>query len=194
MNATVYTRALFATSAFIVMDIIRVKSPHEIDEVRRLFREYEAYLNVDLCFQQFETELANLPGKYAPPSGTLLLAMDGQKACGCGALRRFGSIQERVCEMKRLYVRPENRGLGIGKQIARRLIQEGVRLGYFTMVLDTLDRLEAAIHLYESLGFVRTEPYYDNPLAGVFYWKLDLKSQQGAAAGSQSSGNFNSIK
>jgi putative acetyltransferase len=172
------------------MDIIRVKAPSEIDEVRRFFREYEAYLNVDLCFQQFESELANLPGKYAPPSGTLLLAMDGQKARGCGALRRFGSTQDRICEMKRLYVCPEARGLGVGKQIARRLIQAGVRLGYSTMLLDTLDRLEAAIHLYKSLGFVRTEPYYNNPLSGVLYWKLDLKGQHGASADSQNRGNF----
>ncbi len=163
-----------------IMNIIQAKTPHEIDEVRRLFREYETYLNVDLCFQQFESELANLPGKYAPPSGTLLLAQDGQKAIGCGALRRLGDIQGHTCEMKRLYVCPEGRGLGIGKQIARRLIQEGLRIGYFTMVLDTLKRLDAAIHLYESLGFVRTGPYYYNPLPDVVYWKLDLRGQPGA--------------
>lgn len=157
------------------MDIIHAKSPKEIDEVRRLFREYEAFLGVDLSFQQFESELANLPGKYTPPSGTLLLATDGQKAYGCGALRRFGPLQDRTCEMKRLYVRPAARGLGLGRKIARRLIQEGVRLGYSAMVLDTLDKLQAAIHLYESLGFVRTEPYYKNPLGGVIYWKLDLR-------------------
>lgn len=159
-----------------IMNIIHAKTPQEIDEVRRLFREYEAYLNVDLCFQEFESELANLPGKYAPPSGTLLLAIDGQTAVGCGALRRLGSIQARTCEMKRLYVRPDARGLGVGEQIAKRLIQEGCRLGYSTMVLDTLDRLKAAMQLYESLGFVRTEPYYDNPLPGVVYWKLDLNA------------------
>jgi putative acetyltransferase len=163
------------------MDIIYVESPQEVKEVRRLFREYEVFLNVDLSFQQFELELANLPGKYTPPFGTLLLASDGLKAFGCGALRSFGCIQDRICEMKRLYVRPEARGLGVGKQIARRLIEGGVRLGYSTMVLDTLDRLEAAIYLYESLGFVRTEPYYDNPLSGVIYWKLDLRNQQFSA-------------
>jgi putative acetyltransferase len=164
------------------MEIIYVKTLKEVDEVRRLFREYEAFLNVDLCFQQFEQELTNLPGKYAPPSGTLLLAMDGQKAIGCGALRILGSIQDRTCEMKRLYVCPEARGAGVGKQIARRLIQEAVRFGYSTMVLDTLDRLEAAITLYKSLGFVRTQSYYDNPLSGVVYWKLDLRDQHGASA------------
>jgi putative acetyltransferase len=173
-----------------IMNITQAKTLHEIDEARRLFREYEAYLNVDLCFQQFESELANLPGKYALPSGTLLLAKDRQKVIGCGALRRLGAIQDRTCEMKRLYVCREGRGLGIGKQIAERLIQEGVLLGYSTMVLDTLNRLEAAIQLYKSLGFVQTGPYYDNPLPDVVYWKLDLRSQHVASADSQSRGSF----
>lgn len=184
------TQALAST----IMNIIYAKTPQDIDEVRRLFREYEAYLNVDLCFQQFESELANLPGTYAPPSGTLLLAIYGQKAVGCGALRRVGDIQSHTCEMKRLYVCPEGRGLCIGKQIARRLIQEGVRLGYSTMVLDTLKRLDAAIHLYEALGFVRTEPYYDNPLADVVYWKLDLRGQHVASANSRGRTNFDMTK
>ena len=179
-NALVITPGLLRQPlASIIMDIIRVKTLHEINVARRLFREYESYLNVDLCFQQFESELANLPGKYASPSGTLLLAMEGQKPCGCGALRRFGPAQDRTCEMKRLYVCPEARGQGVGRQIAARLIREGVRLGYTAMVLDTLDRLEAAIHLYKSLGFVRTKPYYDNPLSGVVYWKLDLRGRPG---------------
>jgi putative acetyltransferase len=157
------------------MDIIYAKSPQEIEEARRLFREYEAYLNVDLCFQQFEEELAGLPGKYTFPSGALFLAMDENKSMGCGGLRRLGSIEDRTCEMKRLYVRPEARGAGVGRQLTLRLIQEGSRLGYTTMLLDTLDRLEAAIHLYESLGFIRRAPYYDNPLPGVVYLKLALE-------------------
>lgn len=156
------------------MKIVHATSQQEVDAVRRLFREYETYLNVDLCFQQFEAELANLPGKYAPPSGTLLLAMDGQKAVGCGALRNMAPMTDRTCEMKRLYLRPEARGRGIGKRIAHRLIREAVGLGYAAMVLDTLDRLTAAIHIYESLGFVPTEPYTDNPLPGVVYLKLNL--------------------
>jgi GNAT superfamily N-acetyltransferase len=159
------------------MDIIQAASHQEIDETRRLFQEYETHLNVDLCFQQFEAELADLPGKYAPPSGRLLLATDGQNAVGCGALRKIASLAGRTCEMKRLYVRPEARGLGIGKRIANRLIQEAVGLGYASMVLDTLDRLKAAIQLYESLGFVPTEPYYDNPLPGVVYLRLNLTTQ-----------------
>ena len=160
------------------MDIIHATSHQEIDKVRKLFREYETHLNVDLCFQQFEAELANLPGKYAPPSGTLLLATDGQRAVGCGALRKIASLTSSTCEMKRLYVRPEARGLGLGKRIANRLIQEAIGLGYTAMVLDTLDWLKSAIHLYESLGFVSMEPYYDNPLPGVVYLKLSLTDDQ----------------
>lgn len=162
------------------MDIIHATSQQEIDEVRMLFREYETQLNVDLCFQQFEAELANLPGKYAPPSGTLLLATDGQRAVGCGALRKIGSLTDRICEMKRLYVRPEARGLEIGKRIARRLIQEASGLGYTAMVLDTLDKLKTAIHLYQSLGFVPAKPYYNNPLPGVIYLKLNLTGNRTA--------------
>jgi putative acetyltransferase len=97
-------------------------------------------------------------------------------------LRRLDAIQDLTCEMKRLCVCAEARSLDTGGQIARRLIQEGVRLGYSFMLLDTLDRLESAIHLYESLGFVRTEPYYGNLLPGVVYWKLDLRGQHCAAA------------
>jgi putative acetyltransferase len=158
------------------MDIVCVNSPQEINEIRGLFREYEAFFDVDLWFQQFESEQASIPGKYAPPDGMLLLARNGQEVFGCGARRRFGSIQKRTCEMKRLYVRPKARGLGIGRDLAGRLIREGLRLCYSTMVLDTLDRLKAAMCLYQSLGFMLTEPYYDNPLSGVVYWKLDLNS------------------
>ena len=157
------------------MEIVIAKSASQIDETRRLFREYEAELNVDLCFQQFESELAALPGKYAPPSGVLILAMDGQTAMGCGAVRRLGSPRDRRCEMKRLYVRPEARGLGLGNRIARRLIREAIRMGYKTMALDTLERLKTALRLYDSLEFVRTAPYYDNPLEGVVYLELELK-------------------
>jgi ribosomal protein S18 acetylase RimI-like enzyme len=160
------------------MKIIHANSPRQIDEIRSLFREYESFLDVDLSFQQFESELESLPGKYAPPSGVLLLGSNGQEALGCGALRRFGPTHEHTCEMKRLYVRPKARGLGLGKKIASQLIQEAVCLGYCSIVLDTLYKLEAAIKLYKSLGFVRTGPYYDNPLSGVIYWKLDLRERQ----------------
>ena len=157
------------------MHIIHARSSEEIDTVRKLFREYESFLGVDLDFQDFESELESLPGKYAPPDGALLLAMEGKHVVGCGALRRFGLIKNNTCEMKRLFVLPAFRGLGKGRQLALRLVEEAVRLGYSTMLLDTLERLTAAIALYKSIGFVRTKPYYENPLPGVVYWKLDLR-------------------
>jgi ribosomal protein S18 acetylase RimI-like enzyme len=153
------------------MIIVEAETQQQIEEVRTLFREYQAFLDVDLCFQGFERELAGLPGDYAPPGGILLLGMADRKTAACGALRK---LDPRTCEMKRLYVRPEFRGLGWGKALAQRLVDEAVRLGYARMVLDTLDRLEAAIGIYESLGFVQTKPYYQNPLPGVLYWELDL--------------------
>ena len=160
------------------MQIIPVRTADEIDEIRTLFREYEAWLGVDLRFQDLESELAGLPGKYAAPDGVLLLTRDDRRAVGCGALRRFGRGEEKTCEMKRLYVRPEARGLGIGRCLAERLIAEACSLGYETMVLDTLDRLRAAMGLYRSLGFEQTSAYYENPLPGVVYWRLDLNCWQ----------------
>jgi len=154
------------------MKIKRVETPDEIEAVRSLFREYEDYLDVDLCFQNFEEELAGLPGKYAPPDGLLLLAWEGSEAAGCGALRKLG---EDTCEMKRLYVKPQFRGQGLGIALAKRLIDGAADLGYATMLLDTLDKLTEAMKIYESLGFVRTGPYYQNPLAGAVYWKLILR-------------------
>ena len=156
------------------MEIVTADTAQEIEAIRQLFREYEAFLDVDLRFQKFEQELAHLPGAYAPPHGVLLLAKEATNILGCGAIRRFGKPEERTCEMKRLYVRPSARGAGVGRRIARRLINDGIRLGYRTMVLDTLERLAAAGRLYRSLGFVPAEPYYHNPLDDVLYWKLDL--------------------
>ena len=160
------------------MKIVKVKSLEEINEVKKLFLEYEAFLraelDIDISFQHFESELDQLPGKYAQPSGILLLAKEEQKALACGALRSFGPIQKNTCEMKRLYVRPEGRRLGLARKIATRLIQEARVLSYSTMVLDTSDRLKAAMNLYESLGFKRIEAYYYNPVPDVVYWKLDL--------------------
>jgi len=156
------------------MEIIRARRPGDFAEIRRLFREYESSLGVDLCFQGFEAELDTLPGRYSPPGGVLLLARHGQRGLGCGALRRFGAPDQRIGELKRLYVRPEARGAGIGRAIAGRLIAEAVARGYHTLFLDTLDTLQAAMRLYESLGFERTAAYYDNPLPGVVYWRLDL--------------------
>jgi len=155
------------------MNIVRAETPEQIGIVRELFREYERFLDVDLCFQDFEKELAELPGKYAPPSGALFLAMEGSNVAGCVALRKIG---EGICEMKRLYVRPEYRGRQIGIHLAEAIVDEAKKLGYAVMRLDTLQRLGAAMTIYESLGFKQTDAYYDNPLPGVVYWELDLRS------------------
>ncbi|HGY54716.1 MAG TPA: GNAT family N-acetyltransferase [Caldithrix abyssi] len=152
--------------------IVLAENKEQLEHIRRLFREYERFLGEDLHFQKFEEELANLPADYGPPDGVLLLLMEDGKAVGCGALRR---LDEGVCELKRLFIQPEIRGRGLGRQMVRRLIDEAVRLGYNRMVLDTLDRLDAANRLYRSMGFVQTEPYYHNPLKGVLYWELDLR-------------------
>jgi ribosomal protein S18 acetylase RimI-like enzyme len=139
--------------------------------VRALFREYEQSLGVDLCFQGFEAELAALPGAYAPPRGRLLLALDGDTGSGCGALRPLG---DDVCEMKRLYLRPTLRGRGAGRALAMRLIDEARAIGYTTMRLDTLPSMTDALALYETLGFRRIAPYYDNPVPGALFLERAL--------------------
>ncbi len=153
----------------------------EVATVRVLMREYGAFLGVDLSFQGFEDELASLPGKYAPPHGALFLAsMDmaqgGAEPAGCVALRR---MEDGVCEMKRLFVRPEYRGAGVGKALAERVIRAARELGYRRMRLDTLERLGEAVGLYRALGFARIAPYYDNPLPDVMFWELDLDAGDG---------------
>jgi len=157
------------------MQIVDVASPQELASIRTLFREYQAFLGIDLEFQGFARELAALPGEYGPPQGALLLAREGREVLGCGALRPLTASGAGICEMKRLYVRPAGRGLGVGRKIAVRLIERAAALGYAAMVLDTLAHLTSAIRLYQSLGFERTEPYYDNPLPGVSYWQLELE-------------------
>jgi ribosomal protein S18 acetylase RimI-like enzyme len=151
--------------------LLSADTPELLGQIRQLFREYQESLNVDLCFQGFEEELAGLPGRYAPPKGALFVAVDGEKTAGCVALRE---IAPGVCEMKRLYVRPSTRGRGLGRRLAEAAIAEGRRLGYRLMRLDTLEQLREAIGLYESLGFRRIPSYYANPLPGVIYWELRL--------------------
>jgi len=154
------------------MKMKRVETPGEIEEVRQLFQEYEAYLDADLCFQSFEEELETLPGRYTPPGGVLLLGSITGEVAGSVAVRE---LTPGVCEMKRLFVRPEFRGSGLGRQLAEEVVALARANGYAKMRLDTLNKLMAANCLYESLGFIKTEPYYDNPLPGVVYWELDLK-------------------
>ncbi len=145
----------------------------EIASVRDLFLEYADWLDLDLSFQDYEAELRDLPGKYAPPDGRLYLARSGTTAAGCVALRRFDA---RRCEMKRLYVRKAFRGSGLGRLLALRLIREAGRMGYAAMVLDTLrDRMPAALALYTTLGFRETGAYYHNPVADVVYLEKPLQ-------------------
>ena len=143
----------------------------DVPVIRTLFGEYARSLGFDLSFQDFDTELATLPGKYAPPDGTVILAHRDGVPCGCVALRK---IDGRTCEMKRLYVRPGNRGLGVGRELVRRILEDGRARGYVTMRLDTLPSMESAVSLYRAFGFVDIEPYIYNPMPGALYMERSL--------------------
>ncbi|MBX3666417.1 MAG: GNAT family N-acetyltransferase [Burkholderiales bacterium] len=141
-------------------DIIAVTtSGAELAAVRDLFLEYAGSLNFSLCFQDFETELDGLPGAYAPPAGILLLAGSGGDVAGCVGVRPLDGGR---CEMKRLYVREQHRGTGLGRRLAERAVAFARGAGYRSMVLDTLPQMAAAVRLYRELGFARCAPYYDN--------------------------------
>jgi putative acetyltransferase len=155
-------------------------SPSELEPVRDILREYAQGLGVDLCFQDFETELATLPGEYAPPRGTLLLAwVDGQLAGCCGLRPMDAADYPNAAEMKRLYVRGAFRGLGLGRQLAQAALDAARQCGYSSVLLDTLDDMEAARALYEDLGFEEIPPYYHNPIAGAHYLKADVERHTG---------------
>ena len=139
-----------------------------------LFREYAAALGVDLCFQGFEAELEQMPRMYGAPQGCLFVARAGVEPVGCGALRCLGAGG--ICEMKRLYVRAQARGTGLGRILAESLVAKGRALGYAVMRLDTLAHMSAARELYRSLGFVEIRAYYSNPLPNVVYMELDLSA------------------
>jgi ribosomal protein S18 acetylase RimI-like enzyme len=150
-------------------------APALLDAAREVFREYARSLDVDLCFQHFDAELATLPGDYALPKGYLLLAFVDGALAGCGALRAVPDTDyANACEMKRLYVRPAFRRFGLGRMLAQALMDEARRSGYSVMLLDTLDDMEAARGLYGSLGFEEIAPYYFNPIAGAHYLKAAL--------------------
>lgn len=150
-------------------------TPQALDACRELFREYATALDVDLCFENFDAELAGLPGEYAAPQGALLLAWCDGELAGCGALRPLVNVDEpNACEMKRLYVRRAFRRFGLGRSLAEELIDRAHAIGYSAMLLDTLDEMEAARELYASLGFVDVPPYYYNPIAGAHYLRLAL--------------------
>ncbi len=155
--------------------LLTAQSESQLDEIRALFREYAQSLQVDLCFQNFKEELRGLPGEYAAPRGCLLLATVAGVFAGCGALRPLDSTDySNACEMKRLFVRPAYRGLGLGRRIAEALLDQARQAGYACVLLDTLDDMEAARALYDDLGFVDIPPYYYNPIAGAHYLKADL--------------------
>ena len=151
---------------------IQAEAPEQVALARELFLEYAGWLGFSLCFQNFDKELAELPGAYAPPRGRLILAQRGGGTAGCVALR---PILPEACEMKRLYVRPEFRGRGLGRELAVRVIEEARALGYARMLLDTLPgRMAGAIKVYRSLGFTETAPYYPAPDEGFLFMELKL--------------------
>ena len=152
--------------------IISAETPAQIEEIRRLFREYERWLGLDLCFQNFEWELADLPGKYAAPTGRLFLALVENKPAGCIALRK---LDKEICEMKRLFVRDAFRGLGLGKLLIEKLTEEAQSIGYKKMRLDTLpEKMPKAVALYKNYGFQPIEAYYENPYGKTLFMEKTL--------------------
>jgi GNAT superfamily N-acetyltransferase len=154
-----------------VIQIRPAELPRDLDQVRGLFDEYAASLQIDLGFQNFDAEVASLPGKYAPPQGRLLLAWRGTEAVGCIAMR---PLEGAACEMKRLYVRPQARGEQLGRRLAESIIDEARSAGYSRICLDTLPSMNTAIQLYRALGFKPIEPYVFNPVPGAIFLALDL--------------------
>ena len=161
---------------FVYMQLIQAQSSEEIKQARQLFKEYAAWLEIDLCFQNFEKELADLPGDYATPNGRLLLAYDDNESAGCVALRK---IDAGICEMKRLFVRDKFRGRGLGRSLIDAIISEAKDIGYKRMRLDTLPpKMNDAIALYRSFGFKEIKPYYKNPVPGAMFMELKLSERE----------------
>jgi putative acetyltransferase len=154
------------------VEIAPARSDEEVAAAKALFLEYAGSLGYSLCFQGFDAELAGLPGRYAPPSGELLLAHVEGDLAGCIALR--GLDEAGVCEMKRLFVRDRFRGLGLGRKLAERVIDEARRIGYAKMRLDTLPTMVRAIPMYRKLGFTEISPYTVNPVEGALFLEKSL--------------------
>jgi putative acetyltransferase len=153
------------------LEIRPAMSAHDLALARELFAEYASSLPFDLSFQDFERELAELPGAYAPPSGALLLAVEAGEAAGCVALR---ALAPDICEMKRLYVRAAHRGSGLGRRLVDAILREGRARRYARMRLDTVPGMEAAIALYRACGFREIPPYRPNPIPGALFLEVDL--------------------
>lgn len=153
-------------------EVNAVRNDKDLQAVIALFYEYVAWLDLDLAFQGFEAEMSTMPGKYAPPTGELLLARNTEEdALGCVALRPHS---ESICEMKRLWVRDTAKKLGVGKALVKAIIESARSLGYQRIRLDTLPRMTAAVAMYRSMGFVEIPAYYQTPLEGTYFLELDL--------------------
>jgi putative acetyltransferase len=154
------------------LQFVQVQSEFQIEQVRQLFLEYARSLGFSLCFQNFDQELANLPGDYSPPHGKLLLAEFEGELAGCVALHK---LENEICEMKRLYLRPQFRGKGLGRALATRIIAEGRDLGYSRLRLDTVESaMQDAVAMYLKLGFRKIDPYCANPMPSALYLELVL--------------------
>ncbi|MFZ3218450.1 MAG: GNAT family N-acetyltransferase [Rhodoferax sp.] len=157
------------------IELLAPASAAELTQVRTLFTEYASTLTVDLCFQNFAEELQGLPGEYRAPRGALLAATVNGQYAGCCAMRPLDTADyPNACEMKRLFVRPAVRGLGLGRLLAEGILDAARLAGYSCVLLDTLDDMESARALYQELGFEEIPPYYFNPIAGAHYLKADL--------------------
>lgn len=166
------TSGLSASHAVKGLAITQVETPAQIAQARELFLEYAQSLGFSLCFQSFDAELASLPGDYAPPEGRLLLAQYDDQPAGCVALHR---LEPKICEMKRLYLRPQFRGKGLGRALAERIIAEARQIGYERIRLDTVEPvMKDAVAMYRRLGFREIDPYRVNPMAGTLYMELTL--------------------
>ena len=167
-----YSASVTTNSA---IQLITAQSPSELQATRLIFREYADQLGIDLCFQDFDAELAGLPGEYAEPQGALLLVLVNGELAGCCALRPLvASDYPNACEMKRLYVRKAHRRLGLGRQLAEAVLDAARVAGYHHLLLDTLSEMESARALYEDLNFKEIPPYYFNPIPGAHYLKVEL--------------------
>lgn len=163
---------LIANSRNSAISTTQAESDAQIAAIRRLFLDYAQSLGFSLCFQSFDHELASLPGDYAPPDGRLLLAASNGDPAGCVALRKLGS---EICEIKRLFVRPQYRGQGLGRELAEKIIAEARQLKYKKLRLDTVEPLmKTAVAMYRQLGFREIPPYRQNPIAGALYMELEL--------------------